>query len=157
MIDAGSGEGMIRDKKRLLTQELFCELKSVKHFDEYIQKHEEEFMDTKLHSYLYELLDRSGYTISMIIDKASIGKSLAYQIFNGKRTPNRNLLLRIALVLKLNLEDTQRLLRMAKRGELYPRVQRDAAIIFCIEHGYSMIDTNELLENLGEAILLKED
>jgi hypothetical protein len=148
---------MIKDKKRLLTQELFCELKNVKHFDEYIQKHEEEFMDIKLHSYLYELLDRSGYTISMIIDKASIGKSLAYQIFNGKRTPNRNLLLRIALVLKLNLEDTQRLLRMAKRGELYPRIQRDAAIIFCIEHSYSLIDTNELLENLGEAILLKED
>ncbi len=148
---------MIKDKKRLLTEELFCELKNVKHFDEYLQKHEEEFMDTKLHSYLYELLDRSGYTISMIIDKASIGKSLAYQIFNGKRTPNRNLLLRIALVLKLNLEDTQRLLRMAKRGELYPRIQRDAAIIFCIGHNYSLIDTNELLENLGEAILLKED
>ena len=147
----------MNDKKRLLTQELFCELKKARHMDDYIQKHEEEFIETKLPSYLYELMDRSGYTISMLIDKANISKSLAYQIFNGKRTPNRNLLLRIAIVLKLSLEDTQRLLRVANRGELYPRVQRDAAIIFCIEHGMSLIEANELLEDLGEAILCKED
>ncbi len=153
----GVVKAMIRDKKRLLTKDLFCALKETRHIDEFIQNHEAEMTEVRLSAYLYELVDRAGLTIPLIIDKASIGKSLAYQIFNGKRTPNRNLLLRIALVLKLNLEDTQRLLRIARRGELYPRIQRDAAIIFCIEHNYSLIDTNELLENLGEAILLKED
>ncbi len=144
-------------KKPLLTEELLHELSVSKHIEDFLESHEEEIKDIDLHSYLYELLSIGGFTIPMIIEKASISRSLAYQIFNGQRTPNRNLLLRIAIVLKLNLPDTQRVLRIAKKGELYPRIQRDAAIIFCIQHNYSLIDTNELLENLGEAILLKED
>jgi hypothetical protein len=59
--------------------------------------------------------------------------------------------------MRLDVNETQRLLRIAKKGELYPRVQRDAAIIFCIQNRYSLIDTNELLESLGEAILFKEE
>ncbi len=148
---------MNRDKKNLQTKELFNALTETKHIDEFLQNHESELSKVELHIYLYELTERAGLTIAQLMDKASIAKSLTYQIFNGQRMPNRNLLIRIALVLKLDLEDTQRLLRIAKKGELYPRVQRDAAIIFCIQHGYSLIDTNELLENLGEAILLKED
>ncbi len=144
-------------KKNLQTRELINALKETKHIDEFLQDHESELSQVELHTYLYELTDRAGLTIPQLMDKASIAKSLAYQIFNGQRMPNRNLIIRIALTLKLDLEVTQRLLRIAKKGELYPRVQRDAAIIFCIQHGYSMIDTNELLENLGEAILLKED
>ena len=148
---------MNRDKKNLQTKELINALNETKNIDEFLQNHEAELSKVELHIYLYELLDRAGMTIAQLMDKASIAKSLAYQIFNGQRMPNRNLLIRIALVLKLDLEDTQRLLRIAKKGELYPRVQRDAAVIFCIQHSYSLIDTNELLENLGEAILLKED
>ena len=144
-------------KKSLLTEELLYELSVSKHIEDFLESHEEEIKDIDLQSHLYELLNKGGFTIPMIIEKASISRSLAYQIFNGQRTPNRNLLLRIAIILKLNLPDTQRLLRIAKKGELYPRIQRDAAIIFCIQHNYSLIDTNELLENLGEAILLKED
>lgn len=144
-------------KKNLQTRELINALKETKHIDEFLQDHESELNQVELHTYLYELTDRAGLTIPQLMVKASIAKSLAYQIFNGQRMPNRNLIIRIALALKLDLEVTQRLLRIAKKGELYPRVQRDAAIIFCIQHGYSLIDTNELLENLGEAILLKED
>lgn len=148
---------MNRDKKNLQTYELFNALTETKHIDDFLQNHESELSKVEFHTYLYELTERAGMTIAQLMAKASIAKSLTYQIFNGQRMPNRNLTIRIALALKLNLEDTQRLLRIAKKGELYPRVQRDAAIIFCIQHGYSLIDTNELLENLGEAILLKED
>ncbi len=148
---------MNREKKNLQTKELFNALTETKHIDEFLLNHEAELSKVELHTYLYELTERAGMTIAQLMDKASIAKSLTYQIFNGQRVPNRNLVIRIALVLKLDVEDTQRLLRIAKKGELYPRVQRDAAIIFCIQHGYSLIDTNELLENLGEAVLLKED
>ncbi len=145
------------DKKKLETKELLNALSETMHIDDFFQNYESELSKLEFHTYLYELTERAGMTIAQLMDKASIAKSLTYQIFNGQRMPNRNLLIRIALALKLDLEDTQRLLRLAKKGELYPRVQRDAAIIFCIQHGYSLIDTNELLENLGEAILLKED
>jgi transcriptional regulator with XRE-family HTH domain len=141
----------------MLTEELLHSLSESKHIDEFLQSHENEINNIDLQTYLYELVIRAGLTIPQMIEKASISRSLAYQIFNGQRLPNRNLIIRMALIMKLSLQETQRLLKVAKRGELYPRIQRDAAIIFCIQHKYSLIDTNELLENLGEAILLKED
>jgi transcriptional regulator with XRE-family HTH domain len=128
-----------------------------RHIDEFLQEHEDEIKNIDLQTYLYELMERAGMTIPQIIEKASISRSLTYQIFSGQRSPNRNLLIRLALVMKLDVTETQRLLRIAKKGELYPRIQRDAAIIFCIQNKYSLIDTNELLESLGEAILLKEE
>jgi transcriptional regulator with XRE-family HTH domain len=146
-----------KNRRSMVTEELLHALSETKHIDEFLQNYEREIDDIDLHTYLYELIDKAGFTIPQIIEKASIGRSLTYQIFNGQRAPNRNLLIRIAIILKLSLDETQRLLRIAKRGELYPRIQRDAAIIFCIQHKYSLIDVNELLENLGEAILLKED
>jgi hypothetical protein len=145
------------NKKSMLTEELLHALSETKNIDEFLQNHQIECGMLDLQTYLFELMRRAGYTIPLIIDKASISKSLAYQIFNGQRTPNRNLIIRLAIIFKLNLEETQRLLKLSKRGELYPRIQRDAAIIFCIQHHYSLIDTNELLESLGEAILLKEE
>jgi transcriptional regulator with XRE-family HTH domain len=144
-------------RKYLETEELLHILKDSKHIDEFFQNHEDEMLDIDLQTYLYKLIEKAGLSISQVSEKASISKSLAYQIFNGQRIPNRNLIIRMALIMKLSIEDTQRLLKLAKRGELYPRIQRDAAIIFCIQHKYSMIDTNETLDNLGEALLLKED
>ena len=146
-----------KGKNQILTEELFRELSIANNLDQFIQKHENEMSNIDLPTYLYELMERAKFTIAQLIDKASISRSLAYQIFSGQRTPNRNLLIRLAITMKLTLEETQRLLRLAKKGELYPRIQRDAAIIFCIQHNYSLIDSNELLDNLGESILLKED
>jgi transcriptional regulator with XRE-family HTH domain len=146
-----------KNKKSMMTEDLLHAIKQTKSIDEFLLEHEDELKNIDLQAYLFELLEQSGFTIPQMIEKASIGRSLAYQVFNGQRSPNRNLLIRIAICMKLDLDETQRLLRIAKKGELYPRIQRDAAIIFCIQNKYSLIDTNELLENLGEAILLKEE
>lgn len=148
---------MNNNKKSLATEELMHAITNTRHIDEFLQEYEEDIKNVDLQTYLYELMETAGLTIPQIIEKASISRSLAYQIFSGQRSPNRNLLIRLALIMKLDVAQTQRLLRIAKRGELYPRIQRDAAIIFCIQNKYSLIDTNELLESLNEAILLKEE
>lgn len=148
---------MYINNKKLQTQELLSVLAETKDIHEFLVNHESELDNLELHTHLYNLMIQSGLTIPQLIEKANISKSLAYQIFNGQRIPNRNLLIRIAIVLKLDLDVTQRLLKKAKKGELYPRVQRDAAIIFGIQHHYNLLDMNELLDNIGEAILLKED
>lgn len=41
--------------------------------------------------------------------------------------------------------ETSQLLRLAGHGSLYPKVRRDAAIIFAIEKKYTMQQANELL------------
>jgi hypothetical protein len=139
------------------TEKLLQEITETKHIDELLQTYEDSVKGTDFKTYIHELMERAEMTISRMIIKASIGKSMAYQIFAGQRIPNRNLVLRMALILRLDLHETQRLLRLAMKGELYPKIRRDAVIIYCIQNKYTLIDANEMLENLGEALLLEDE
>lgn len=78
------------------------------------------------------------------------GLSYTYQILNGRRKPTRNFLLRIAIFISLSLDETQKMLTIAQRPQLYPRNRFDAAIIFSLEHKMSLDETYELLEEIGE-------
>nr|WP_325247464.1 hypothetical protein [uncultured Oscillibacter sp.] len=84
---------------------------------------------------------------------ASISKSYGYQILRGERTPGRDILLRTALVLRLSLKETQRLLAVGGCGALYPRVRRDAAVIFALNQHMTLLETEELLSSLPERSL----
>ena len=63
-------------------------------------------------------------------------------------------MLRIAVALKLNLDDSQRLLRSAQRGALYAKVRRDAVIIFALKKHMTLDETDEMLRSLDEEPLL---
>lgn len=103
--------------------------------------------------YLEQLLNHHQMTKQSVIKQADFERAFGYQIFSGVRTPRRNALLRIALVMQLSLEETQRLLKIGQRGELYPKNRRDAAIIYCLINNVSLIDTEILLEDINEKLL----
>ena len=85
-----------------------------------------------------------------IILNLNMERSYTYQILNGRRKPTRNFLLRIAIFISLSLDETQKMLTIAQRPQLYPRNRFDAAIIFSLEHKMSLDETYELLEEIGE-------
>lgn len=66
------------------------------------------------------------------------------------RTPKRDKLLALAFGLRLDLDETQRMLKIGGAGALYPRIKRDSVIIFAIKERLSLIDCNELLYELKE-------
>lgn len=82
-----------------------------------------------------------------------VERSTVYRLLSGDRLTTRNVLLRIAIVLKLSLEETQTLLRNSQRAELYELVRRDALIIFCMSNGFSLEQTEAELLRKGEASL----
>ena len=43
--------------------------------------------------------------------------------------------------------------QIAQRGELYPKNRRDAAILFAIFHHMDIIETELLLDSIGEPCL----
>ena len=61
--------------------------------------------------------------------------------------------LRTALALGLSLKETQRLLAVGGCGALYPRVRRDAAVIFALNQKMSLLQAEELLSSLPERSL----
>ncbi len=140
-------------KKKLSTTALFSLLETSPSLTTFLSEHEEDLPAPNIADYLAILLERYHLTKQAVIRAANLERSNGYQIFNGYRTPRRNALLRIALGMHLTLEETQYLLKIALRGELYPRTRRDAAIIYCIQHKFSLIDAEIMLEKLGEELL----
>ncbi len=103
--------------------------------------------------YLEKCLADSPLTPSELIHNAQIQRNYGYQILNGTRNPGRDKVISLCLALSLSLEDVQRALVLAKEGSLYPKNSRDAILIFCINRHMSVLDTNLLLDERGEAPL----
>lgn len=102
------------------------------------------------HEYLHTVMIRKNMDVSELIIKTLLSRSFVYQIYNGQRMPGRDIVLRIALVMGLTVEETQRMLLIAKKGGLYPRVRRDAVIIYCLENKLGLYETDEMLNTLSE-------
>lgn len=88
-----------------------------------------------------------------VIKAASIDRTYGHQIFNGTRRPSRDKLLQLAFGFGLKVEETQRLLRLAEKNPLYPKIKRDAAILHSLAEGKSLMETQELLQSLELTIL----
>ena len=140
-------------KEPLTTTALFSLLEKSQSLETFFSDHTDDLPSLSMSDYLSILLDRYHMSKQAVICAANLERSNGYQIFNGYRTPRRNALLRIAFGMQLTLEETQYLLKLALRGELYPRNRRDAALIYCIQHKFSLIDAELMLEQLGEEML----
>ena len=102
---------------------------------------------------LLELLEKAGLSAPEWMTAADVSKSYGYQTLRGARAPGRDILLRTALALGLSLKETQRLLVGGGCGALYPRVRRDAAVIFALNQKMSLLQAEELLSSLPERSL----
>ena len=96
--------------------------------------------------YLCELLTERGMEVRSTIQALGLDRSYGYQIFNGTRRPTRNILIRLAFLLGLDLDQTNRLLKIGRKEVLYPRIRRDAAVIFALERKMSLEQLDALLE-----------
>ena len=123
----------------------------------------EAYLDTatlegrELHEYLHELLEEKGLKRSEVIRASGINATFCYQIFQGTRHPSRDTALMLALGMKCSLRETQRICRLSGVSELWPRVSRDAIIIYCIEHGFTREQVDDELWRFGEATLLSPE
>ncbi len=88
----------------------------------------------KFSSYLDELMESMEINRSKLIHALNVDRSYGYQILNGTRIPTREHIIKIAIFSKFTLEQTQRLLKLAARNELYVRRPEDAKIVYCLEH-----------------------
>ena len=107
-----------------------------------------------LTDYLRELLEARGMKRADVINRSGLNPTVVYDIFSGKSRPGRNNAIMIAIGLKCDLCETQRLLRLSGASELWCKQRRDAILIWCIEHGYTRAQTDDELYRLGEQTLL---
>ena len=142
-----------RDKTDVSTQELLQLLSNANTLEGFLDTNAEHIPNTSVTEYLKLLLERHQMSRQSALQAANLDYSLGYQILNGYRNPRRNALIRLAIGMHLSLDETQHLLKIAQRGELYPKNRRDAAILYCISHHLNLINTEIILEKIGEELL----
>ena len=104
----------------------------------------------KLPDYLQQLLDEKGLERAQVIREAGLNETYGYQIFMGQRNAQRNKILQIILAMHMTLKEANRTLQAAGVNELYCKNRRDAIIIFCLDHGYNLLQTDQELYRFKE-------
>lgn len=134
--------------KEPLTEELLQELLAAPDPRSFAERHR--LAKRSLSDYLQQLLDEKGLERADIVRKAGLNDTFGYQIFMGQRGASRNKVLQLAFAMELTLKETDRLLQAAGANQLYCKDRRDAIIIFCLDHGYTLQKTDEELYRFGE-------
>jgi transcriptional regulator with XRE-family HTH domain len=132
----------------LRTVDVEQRLMQVQDFDTLSEEMNDSLTKESVNTYFSRLLEERGLSRRQLIDLAGLGSkaNLVFQLLNGTRTArNRDIYIRLALALKLSLDETQSLLKFLKKGALYPLKMRDAALVFCLGRGYDIEATQQLL------------
>ena len=132
-----------------ITNTAFENLKNASDFDAYWKINQENMLTLTLSEYLSQQLYQKDLRVADVVRDSGLTKSYVHQIFNGEKKPSRDKLIEIAFGLRLNAEETQRMLKLGGCSELYPRIARDAAILFSIQHGVEIWEADKLLHDNG--------
>ena len=136
------------------TEDLMKSLDSTRPVNEVLEDKSTFLITQSLSEALASLLQKKGLSRAQVIRNASLNTIYGHQIFSGSRTPSRNKLLAIAFGMNLDLEETNLLLKQQGYPQLYPRIERDAMIIYGFLHKLSLLDTNTMLyENNQETLI----
>ena len=136
---------------RKSTEDLLEELQNENcKIDEYLKGNGESFFYDKIKDFWETAIEKSGYSKSNIINKSDFSYCYFYDVINGRKIPGRDKIIRLILTMHLSVDECQEALRISGRSALYPRIRRDAIILFAISNGYSIYQLSELLADAGE-------
>ena len=82
---------------------------------------------------LAERMKEKGITRAELIKRLDIDRSYGYQLLNGIRRPTRTHIIKMGLLLGLDIDSFQKLLKTAKKKPLYVRDMFDAKVFFAVK------------------------
>lgn len=124
---------------------------------EYLDTNEESLIKNEFafHDYVRAIIKNKNIRQQDVFLAADIPEKYGYKILSGeKHTRQRDVILRICYAAGLDLDETQKALRLYRMPELYAKIPRDAIIMIAInERPGSIIDVNSFLKKNGMDIL----
>ena len=148
---------MRNDHLKLDTSELENKLKDAESFGTFAADMDEEFLAAEVARDLDELIRSRHVQKRQLFMDSNINESYGYEILSGKRYPSRDVLLSIFLSLHLSVDEVNRFFRTHGFAPLYVRKKFDAAVIYSLLHGWSVMQCNELLYENGLPLLRKTE
>ena len=144
------------NRKTITTGELLKDIRAARSAEDASAWHRQN-REPQLQDVLYEIMQARSLTPKDVIRMCGVERSYYYHILSGIKRPSRNMILRIGFCLRADLKQMRRLLRLADAEDLYPRVHRDALLIYAIQNKYTMVQANDLLVENGKPPLYRND
>lgn len=142
-----------RNTMKQSTEELKNEITNSDTLESWSEDKKDSLDEVTLAEYLKRMLEIHNTSKMIVITQAQLDTTYGYQIFQGKKHPSRDILLKLAFGFPLTVDETNHLLYYGNVGSLYPRVKRDAYIMFALHQKYTVIQTNEYLYAHNERTL----
>lgn len=98
-----------------------------------------------LREYLDEAMNKANITRAELIQKLNVDRIYGYQLLNGTRKPSRNHLIQIGLLLRFDIDEMQRLLKIGEKKALYVRDLFDAKVFYAFKHKMSFKEACEFI------------
>lgn len=146
------GDGWDRKKRTSTTSFLSCLLKAPD-LEQFIKSNADEMKMLSFCEYITQLCKECGEVPEHIIKRANIERSYGHQIFRGTRNPSRDTVLQLAFGFEADVDEAQELLKYAGKNALYPRVMRDAALMYCLHGRFTIVETQRVLQEMGLPLL----
>lgn len=129
------------------TEELINEIEKGSTVEAYLEENAGQMRMLSLSEYLQEMLEKYGIKKADLFRRAGlVGNNYGYELFqNDRKSPSRDILLKLCVAFPLTIEETQYALRCGNLAVLYPRNMRDAYILFALKNKMSVDVLNELL------------
>jgi hypothetical protein len=108
------------------------------------------------HKYIRNLCTTKNILPKTVSEKAQIEYNYGLQLFKGIRKPSRDKVIQLAFGFEMDIAKTQKLLTVARKSVLYPKIKRDAVIIYALKHSYNIQDTQTMLFELSIPLLGEE-
>ena len=134
---------------RVNTNTLMKRLFKAADLDTYLEGNEGNLHSPDFYTLLKQACEKRDLLPAQVIERSQIERTYGHQLFNGTRRPSRDKVLQLALGLGLSVNEAQQLLRAAGKSPLYPRLRRDAVILYGLDRGQPLLTVQENLSKYG--------
>ena len=132
------------------TEELLEILKKSSDISTFMENHSEDLVEKiPLCHHFNQILMQKNLKKSDVIRLSGLDRKYCYEIFAGTKSPSRDKVLALCFAANLSESETTHLLKSTGYPQLYARIERDSVILFALQRGLSLTDTNELLFELN--------
>ncbi|NLI21631.1 MAG: helix-turn-helix transcriptional regulator [Clostridiales bacterium] len=104
---------------------------------------------------LNEWMGRRNLSTEALFEQACLNRATGFKVLAGKMMPSQNVLLRLALVMRLSIEETQWLLKCGHHAQLSGSRARDVLLMKAIIDGLPLDEADALLESHDQQPLTK--
>ena len=129
----------------------------INNISSYFTENEDSIINNEyaFHDFIRMLIKKKKLKQQDVFLAADIPEKYGYKLLSGeKHTKQRDVILRLCYAAELNLDETQKALKLYRMPELYAKIQRDALIMIAFnERPGSIIDVTSFLKKNGMDIL----